>query len=433
MTVSWSGIGGEQLGPPFVVRLAGFGLAPLILNVPTTAWSDTAQAGSYTFNMPWPAGTKFVATMDDGFGFGTGGVTGIQTVKSSSNSSCLTTAITQPEHVFDVFGTFAQCSVVSMNWTQPATSSTLITGLVPNGVAFQLDPPVVHTKSTTWNLNIPRGTAFVLMYNPSSGPGLTSSLLNCLANGGSDTCLSSGAYPSATATQTGVAQVTGLLTDSAIPGSTSSPSSGATGSTRSATNLGAIIGATLGAVAFLSAALVVAFCWFRRKRRFARVGTESPISGKEIDLDSNNGGLDISYGRNITRDRNLPEGAVILPFVLPGTSSIQETPSSSNRKEPFASRTRNGATRRVSDDTFTTSESSSGTPGTFTGGRNRSETDYSEPVVIQHADGGSVPIQPRTREVIELPPNYNQLPRRLPQQPSASDQLQVRREVQRKI
>ncbi|QRV98033.1 alphaherpesvirus glycoprotein E domain protein [Ceratobasidium sp. AG-Ba] len=426
MSITWAGTGGEQLGPPFVVRLAAFGLAPLTVSIPTAAWSDATQSGSYKFNIPWPAGTKFVATMDDGFGSGTGGVTGIQAVNSSSNSSCITSAITQPDHVFDVLGTFIQCSVVTMNWTEPATSSTLITGLVPNGIAFQLDPPVRNSKSTTWNLNIREGTAFVLMYVPPSGPGLASSLL-VSQKGGDEACLSSGAYPSVTASQTGVSQATSIATSSAPASPSSSPSSGASRS--SSPNLGAIIGATLGAVAFLLALLALAFCLYRRKHRFARVRAGSPTLGKEINLDSNDGGL----GHDMTtHQRNLPEGMVVLPFVLPGTSSTQETPTSTTRKQPPPSQTRSGVGRQMSRETFTTAESSSG-PGTSSGRRNRSNTGDSEPMIIQHADGGSVPIQPRPREVIELPPNYDQLPRSLPRQPAADDQVRSQGESQRKI
>lgn len=37
-----------------------------------------------------------------------------------------------------------------------------------------------------------------------------------------------------------------------------------------------------------------------------------------------------------------------------------------------------------------------------------------EPMVIRHEDGGAVPLQ-RVREIIELPPGYDQLPPPPPQ------------------
>ncbi|KAG9087609.1 hypothetical protein FRC06_002457 [Ceratobasidium sp. 370] len=415
MTVQWAGIGGEKLGPPFVVRLAAFGLAPLTIDIPAPAWSDTTQSGSYSFNIPWPAETKFVAAMDDGFGTGTGGVTGIQSVKASSNSSCVTTAITQPKHVFDVYGTYIQCSVVSMNWTEPATSSTRVTGLVPNGVAFRLDPPVANSRSTTWDLNIPGGTAFVLMYVAPSGPGLTSQLLVSQANGGSNACLSSGAYPSATASQTGIAQATGTLQ----PSGSVTPTAVATGN--DAPKLGPIIGATLGGVAILCALLGLVFYFYRRKHRFARLRPQSSGSDKEINLEFNTRYLD----DDPTRHRNLPEGAVILPFELPTSTRTRETRPSSARKEPFLPHTRSTTTRRTSRETLTSAESSHDAPTTSSARRDLSEAGNSEPVYIQHADGGAAPIQPRAREVIELPPTYDQLPRPLPR----PEQAEPRRKV----
>ncbi|KAG9121089.1 hypothetical protein FRC07_003096 [Ceratobasidium sp. 392] len=371
--------------------------------------------------------------MDDGFGDGTGGVTGIQSVKSSSNSSCVTTAITQPQHVFDVYGTYIQCSVVTMNWTQPAASSTRIAGLVPNGIAFKLNDPTENSKSTTWNLNIPGGTAFVLMYIPPTGPGLTSRLLVSDANGGNDACLGSGAYPSATASQTGVAQATGT----ALP---TSPVKDAAGS--KTPKLGPIIGATIGAVAFLCALLALGFFFYRRKHRFTRVRPGSPGSGKEMHLEADAGHPDSPRSNNPTHYRNLPEGAVVLPFVLPSVTSTQET-QSSNRKEPLPSSaisptSRSTRTHRMSRETLTSAESSHGAPAASSSRRDRSETEENEPVFIQHADGGSMPLQPRVREVIELPPNYDQLPRRLPrpgqaEQAGGSNQVQGQEELRRKV
>ncbi|KAF8608359.1 hypothetical protein BDV93DRAFT_519404 [Ceratobasidium sp. AG-I] len=413
MTVEWSATASEQLGPPFVARLSAFGLAPLRLDVPTSAWSDATRTGSYTFPMPWPGNTSFVATMDDGFAFGTGGVTGVQTVKSSSNSSCITSAITQPKHIFDVYGTFNQCSVLSMNWTEPATSESRITGFVPNGVAFQLDRPTIGSKSTTWNLNIPSGTAFMLMYEPSSGSGLTSPLLFSVGNGSDQACMSSGAYPSATATQTGLAQATLQPSSSAALPSTTSNSEG---NAHNTSNLGPILGATLGVLAFLSA-LGLLFCFCRRRRRQRRAAPQSPGLAKEMNLNSNDVLLDLRPGLDHSSyHTRSPEGTV-LPFVLPRPS--HQEPSHATSK---GSRQRTHATVQSRETlesesshmhgTGTSQSSSSAPPVPMLPTFARREDD--NPVFIQHEDGGSMPL-PRAREVIELPPGYHQLP---PQPPT---------------
>jgi hypothetical protein len=45
----------------------------------------------------------------------------------------------------------------------------------------------------------------------------------------------------------------------------------------------------------------------------------------------------------------------------------------------------------------------------------RGDVDDDEPVIFRHEDGGAMPL-PRIREVIELPPGYDQLPPRAPSQ-----------------
>jgi hypothetical protein len=66
VTVNWAGSAGEHIGPPFVVRMAAFGLAPLTITMPTSAWNNLTRVGSFSFSMPWPEGTKFITAMDDG-------------------------------------------------------------------------------------------------------------------------------------------------------------------------------------------------------------------------------------------------------------------------------------------------------------------------------------------------------------------------------
>ncbi|KAL5638344.1 hypothetical protein ACGC1H_005129 [Rhizoctonia solani] len=321
VAVTWSATATESIGPPFVVRMVAFGLAPLTFNISSSSWSAASLTGSYSFTVPWPEGTQFLSVMDDGFGLGTGGISGIQTVKSSSNSTCINPSITVPSHVFDIYGSFVQCSSVSMNWTEPATSGTRIAGLVPNGVAFQLDAPLAGSRSTTWDLNIEAGTAFVLIYNDGSGNGMTSSLLQSF--GGSNTkCLASGAYPSATASQTGVAQVT--ATGTPVPSRTASsiPTSEPNNS-NSRSNLGPILGAVFGALAFFSA-LGLGVCIALRKRRRKRVVPQAMELAKG-DFDATNTQSNPQSDRNLSSSSPYhPQGAHILPFVLPYNASHQQ-------------------------------------------------------------------------------------------------------------
>ncbi|CAE6502396.1 unnamed protein product [Rhizoctonia solani] len=452
-TVTWSATAAESIGPPFVVRMAAFGLAPLIFNLPASAWSDSSRTGSYSYTVPWPAGTQFLSVMDDGFGSGTGGISGIQTVTPSSNSTCINSTITEPSRVFDIYSSFVQCSTVSMNWTEPATSQTRITGLVPNGIAFQLDSPLTGSKSTTWDLNIEAGTAFVLIYGGASGNGMTSPLLQSL--GSSITgCLASGAYPSATAPQTGVAQVT--VTGTPIPWATPSASSPEPSESNSRSNLGPILGAVFGVLALLGV-LGVGVCVTLRRRRHKQVVPQTPGLAKEVDLDAENLQSTQQFNRNhFGAGPYHPEGAVILPFVLPsnmfqqGLSSINPPKlsvttgphgpinllffSTSSLIPPIVRKLitplliysgfvenaasnppRKGARHETSGDTVNAGDSSQvyGTTSTSASQSTPGFRSDDEPMIIRHEDAGAI-IPARTREVIELPPGYDQLPRSLP-------------------
>ena len=413
VTVEWSG-GGERLGPPFVVRMAAFGLAPLIVDIPITAWSDATQSGSYSFAMPWPEGTRFVASMDDGFGLGKGGVTGIQTVKSSSDSGCISTTVTQPKHVFDVSGSYVQCSIVNMNWTEPTTSETRIAGLVPNGMPFQLDAPVLNSRSTTWNLNIPAGTAFVLIYTGGSGSGLTSPLL--LSVGGSNAqCLASGVYPSATASQIGVAEATSTTSSTSAPQSTNqSPDQ----DTNTGPNLGVILGVVFGVLTLLLALGIALFLYMRRRRQQALV--QPPVITKEINPGTEVAQLEGAYASVAP---SYHTNGAVLPFVLPSGSASQQDDLSPPRGYTSGKHTARARlsrdTANASDDSYTHGTTLTTDASTMPPGTSSVQGDSDEPMFIRHQDAGAVPL-PRAREVIELPPGYHQLPRRLPQPPHSS-------------
>lgn len=67
VSVDWAaGNETELIGPPFVVRMAAFGLAPLTITIPESAWNFETRVGSYKFSMPWPEGTQFMTSFDDG-------------------------------------------------------------------------------------------------------------------------------------------------------------------------------------------------------------------------------------------------------------------------------------------------------------------------------------------------------------------------------
>jgi len=193
--------------------------------------------------------------------------------------------------------------------------------------------------------------------------------------------------------------------------------------------LGPILGAVFGVLAFL-VALGLLLCIIMRRRKRSRV--LRPFSqelSKGINLDAQE--TQLQLGSPSPRS---PRGGTILPFVLPYAGSSQGLYllilAHSQLISLFS--TDNSSTSRRSDkhpphsphsssNPSNASESSYGTntfgqpsspPGLRSPRHVSSETgqeNENEPVIIRHEDGGAVPL-PRVREVIELPPGYDQLP-----------------------
>lgn len=62
---------------------------PYNYSIPSSSFTN--GQGSYSFQIPFSAGTEFVLTMSDATGFGSGGNSQILTVGNSSSGSCNTT------------------------------------------------------------------------------------------------------------------------------------------------------------------------------------------------------------------------------------------------------------------------------------------------------------------------------------------------------
>ncbi|KAG8690271.1 hypothetical protein FRC11_012769, partial [Ceratobasidium sp. 423] len=165
-------------------------------------------------------------------------------------------------------------------------------------------------------------------------------------------------------------------------------------------------GAVFGALALLGA-LGLGVCIALRRRRRRRVAPRIPERAKEVNFDAENVQPIQQYGRGYSTGPHHPEDAIILPFILPSNTSQQENARlNPPRKRPHET---SGGTVDTSDlsQVYGTGTSTNQSTLGF-----RSDPD-DEPMIIRHEDAGAI-IPARTREVIELPPGYDQLPRPLP-------------------
>ena len=249
-------------------------------------------------------------------------------VGSSDNTSCLTTDLTY-SFTFSISPTEnpSQCSSQTVSWPSSVTRPVNLFGLIPGGTAFQIPIPQDGT-SYDWQVNIDDGTEYLLAMSD-AGPNVTggSSPLITVA-GGSNSCMNdtspraggsgSGAGTATSAGPSASASVSG------VGGGSSGGTSGSGGSSQdntgggggSSTPVGAIVGGTVGGVAFLVLLAVLLFFCLRKRARQRRDSTDPIIrsygaNGAQTTEKRRTGAMDLLAGRGGRAERALSDDSQV--------------------------------------------------------------------------------------------------------------------------
>jgi hypothetical protein len=193
-SVTWGG-SNVTTGPPFVLLILPFDASPAVLKLPDSSYDATTKTGNYKLDeLPLKTGTQFVLSMDDGYGEllsrppdtfqtahsiilasfmptgrATGGVSLIQTVGSSSDTSCLPATASPTSSFFTLDPAVpSQCSSQTVSWNSTRYQvPPNIRGFIPGGQAFGLDRPASNsTTQQGWDVNIREGTQMVILVQP---------------------------------------------------------------------------------------------------------------------------------------------------------------------------------------------------------------------------------------------------------------------------
>ncbi|WVF65633.1 hypothetical protein IAT40_000364 [Kwoniella sp. CBS 6097] len=237
-----------------------------IINI--TIPDNLSSPYSYTFELEEPTGLEFLVAMSDSNGFGTGGTTSVLTVGSSTDSSCLPGSLN-----YDFFFSLnpdsnpTACSSMSISWPDNATEPVGLYGLIPHGSAWSI-PIEQSSTSYNWQVDIQSETRF-LLFMSDNGPYQTggSSPLYQVQSGETG-CINDNSPKIATG---GEAMTWATSASSHAPSASVSgvggTSSGGSNEGTSSKNTGAIVGGTVGGVAFLVLlAILLFFCVKRRAR-----------------------------------------------------------------------------------------------------------------------------------------------------------------------
>ena len=195
-TVNWTASNGTT-GPPFVLLILPLDAPPTILKLPDSSFDATTKTGKYTLDkLPLKSGAQFVVSMDDGYGVfvlvprpstfrpltqpsrpllptgrGTGGVSLLQTVGASSDTSCLPAGVSSMNSFFSLNPPIpSQCATQTVAWNstryrQPPD----IRGFIPGGQSFTLDRPTSNsTTKQDWDVHLREGTQMIVLVQPAA-------------------------------------------------------------------------------------------------------------------------------------------------------------------------------------------------------------------------------------------------------------------------
>ncbi|KZT06014.1 uncharacterized protein LAESUDRAFT_759898 [Laetiporus sulphureus 93-53] len=246
--VSWSG--GQA---PYELTLIPQYDRPYIYSIPSSSYSN--GDGSYKTQLTVAENTSVLAIMSDANGFGTGGVSEIITVGAGS-SSCNTT-VQSVDYYFDTDMALDQCREYSFSAYTGAVQPINITGVIPGGTTFVLNPPVGSTEFD-WTADLASGTSVLFFMTDSEGRSGGSTQIDNVGISDDNSCLT-GSYPSSVANHPSA-------TSSSISTSSSVTSTAVSDSTKSTASGGTIAGAVVGGM--VGAGIIAgAFLFFLLRRR----------------------------------------------------------------------------------------------------------------------------------------------------------------------
>ncbi|KAJ3552074.1 hypothetical protein NM688_g4348 [Phlebia brevispora] len=331
--LSWTGAYLVYRGtPPFeVVLIPAFG-SPRTLSVPSASFVN--GQGNFQTQMPFPSGKKFLVSMSDSSGWGSGGISNVQVVGPSiSNTNCNTT---DPgvDFFFELNTALQQCRPYTFSGYTGAVQPITIWGAVPGGESFILNPPVGPT-SFDWIADVAGGTSLLFVVTDSKGRKGGSSDILSVGSSDDASCLNANS-PSSVSSAPSATSASATSTQKTATSTGSSTAMPATGDTAKKSSTGAIVGGILaGLFAAFAIAVFILFVWRRRRAKTygGKGGIELPFGGsrsrrlRSVDLDPPSAVVDGHSPVHVIQP---------YPFAAPGVlstadaSSINASPSSHN-------------------------------------------------------------------------------------------------------
>lgn len=178
-TVAFSG-GNLPEALPLSLTVVPFNLTPINIGIANMAWDNTTLEGAAFAFLPLPAGTQFVASLDDANGHSTAFVSDVIKVQPSDNTTCLPAVQTALSR-YTLDESISQCADFHVTYDASAISTPpKIRAFLPRTFAFPL--PLDNTTSAAGNASyvadLFRGQQTVLMVSDDTGYRQSTNLLS---------------------------------------------------------------------------------------------------------------------------------------------------------------------------------------------------------------------------------------------------------------
>ncbi|KAI0087054.1 hypothetical protein BDY19DRAFT_995473 [Irpex rosettiformis] len=255
-TVAFSG-GKLPQALPLSLTVVPFNLTPIRIGIADMAWDNTTLKGAAFTFLPLPAGTQFVASLDDANGHSAAFVSDVIKVQSSDNTTCLPTIQTTPaRYTFDE--SISQCRDFHVTYDASTVSTPpKVRAFLPRTFAFPLaqDNSTSTAGNTSFVANLFRGQQTVLMASDDTGYLQSTNLLSVEG----DSLSPKGCLPQFPASNQTTQMVANNSTASGTVGQ------GATKTTLSKTAIVAIVLVCVGTISGLMGAMIWFLCRERRR------------------------------------------------------------------------------------------------------------------------------------------------------------------------
>lgn len=155
---------------PVALTVVPFGSStvPITIPLPNPDWHSNTSTGIAITFLPYPAGTTFIASLDDAQGRSTGFTSDIIKILQSDNTSCVSTA--EEIQTYTAEPPFSQCQPFNVTFDPTRVIPPVVRLFVPNGEAPLLNQTQdsYDPDTASYTMAAFRGQPAVLLFRDGS-------------------------------------------------------------------------------------------------------------------------------------------------------------------------------------------------------------------------------------------------------------------------